>query len=68
MTYLAVNKKEGQEVAFSVAPYRKEDHWSVDDYNGCEMHLPAGTIESVLKRALSWDDDPVLAPKEFNMW
>lgn len=62
---------DGTEIIFRERPFRGEDKWSNDlfelDEDGCVLScecvdciiLPKGTIEKILGRKLTWEDDPV---------
>lgn len=67
MAWLAVNKN-GQEMIFPNKPIRYRNEWSDEhdifiegEYGIVEMEikLPSGTIEKIIGRPLTWNDEPV---------
>jgi hypothetical protein len=64
MAYLAVNK-DGQELIFESLPERCDyEYWTVfpsilsDDVMD-RITLPQGSIEKLIGRELTWDDEPI---------
>lgn len=57
--WVAVNKN-GEEWAFCDEPARRNDwHAWVGDYCDTGVIMPTGTIELLLGRKLTWEDNPV---------
>ena len=57
--WVAVNKN-GEELAYHDEPVRRND-WGawVGDYDDIGVIMPTGTIELLLGRKLTWEDEPV---------
>lgn len=67
MAWVAVNKNGG-EVIFPKKPTREVKEWSycetvcIESEEGniyYEIELPSGTIEALIGRNLTWEDEPV---------
>ena len=57
MAWLAVDK-DGRESIFRGSPYRHLSRWlPVVATNG--IFLPKGSVEKLIGRELTWDDEPV---------
>lgn len=56
MAWLAVTET-GEEAIFRNKPIRKENLFY--SYSGEKIYLPAGTIEKILGKIITWSDDPV---------
>ena len=55
MAWLAVNKNE-TETIFNSEPIKFEKYWdSNDDY----IDLPTGSIEKLIGKKLTWEDEPI---------
>lgn len=55
MAFVAVNRNDSETI-FNSEPFRTSKYWdSNDDY----VDLPTGSIEKLIGRKLTWDDDPV---------
>lgn len=65
MAYLAVDKN-GVECIFEAMPTRfyLYSEWEVDDedYDTDMIQVPKGTIEKIIGRKITWDDNPVFLP------
>lgn len=61
MAWLAVDKN-GEEVIFGGLPLRGKEAWNVDydNFNTSYIDLPIGTIEKILNRKITWEDEPVI--------
>lgn len=70
MAYLAVNKNDGcSEVVFEEKPERNVDgnggYWgymdwaNFDEFVNFGVELPHGTIEKLIGKKLTWEDEPV---------
>lgn len=61
MAWVAVNKN-GNELVFKEKPDRIEKHdiavWCPSDW-WCFIELTSGTIEKLIGRPLTWEDEPV---------
>jgi hypothetical protein len=62
MAYLAVDQ-HGTETIYDFEPYRCGSIWVIHDYfdegqDGYGIELPKGTIEKIIGRTLSWEDEP----------
>ena len=56
MAWLAVDKN-GDEFIYESEPYRLQNYWyMLDNYF---VELPKGSVEKLLGRKLSWEDEPV---------
>ena len=65
MAYLCVNK-DGQELICKNNPKRCNSDWEDDDYLGMgehyvwyDLNLPKGSIEKLIGKTLTWEDEPV---------
>ena len=65
MAYLAVDK-DGTEVIFDVKPVRgtnnikdNRNQWTLNSVTSKYIVLPKGSIEKLIGRILTWDDEPV---------
>jgi hypothetical protein len=61
MPYLAVDE-DGTEGIFNTCPDRvNNDMWWYEEWSlHCsELDLPKGTIEKIIGRSLTWEDEPV---------
>ena len=65
MAYIAVDK-DGTEVIFDVKPVRGTnnlkgncDQWALNSATSKYITLPLGSIEKLIGRKLTWDDEPV---------
>lgn len=57
MAWVAVDK-DGTESIFEYAPIgRYKNYW--DSYGDRDVVLPKGSIEKLIGRKLTWDDEPV---------
>lgn len=56
--YLAVDKN-GAEGIFSNPPHRNQFGVWEDEICNNRISLPTGTIEKIIDRPLSWNDEPV---------
>ena len=60
MIWLAVDE-DGDEVIFEEKPLRSSSKcWCSDSYGSheCCIYLPKGSIEKLLGRPLTWEDEP----------
>jgi lysophospholipid acyltransferase (LPLAT)-like uncharacterized protein len=59
MAWIAVDKN-GTEVIFSKEPFRLEyyNYWMLS-WGKYRIELPRGTIEKILGKIITWNDDPV---------
>ena len=57
--WVAVDKKD-EELAYHDEPVRRND-WNtwVGDYDDTGVVMPTGSIERLLGRKLTWEDEPV---------
>lgn len=58
MAWLAI-LEDGLELIFQECPIRDGIFWKPIDENYTVIVLPGGTIEKIIGRKLTWDDDPV---------
>lgn len=65
MVYLAVDK-DGTEVIFDDKPVRGTNNikdncnqWALNSVTSNYIVLPKGSIEKLIDRTLTWDDEPV---------
>lgn len=58
MAWLCVNS-DGVELIFDRTPWRLNFNWIVEDYYDPVIPMPKGTIEKIIGRVLTWDDEPV---------
>ena len=65
MAYVAVDK-DGTEVIFDDIPVRGTnklkcncDQWALNSVTSNYIVLPKGSIEKLIGRTLTWDDEPV---------
>lgn len=68
MAWVAVHKNE-KEGIFNHKPTRGEEFWYDEQYDGgifydTEIPLPKGTINKLIGRELSWEDNPVELKEE----
>jgi hypothetical protein len=75
MGWLAVDK-DGTESIFITKPIRNNtlyvdlEHtkyaeiWNTDDYEDIGIELPKGSIEKLIGRKLTWEDEPVELKEE----
>ena len=59
MVYLTVDK-DGEENLWDFLPIRNEDgeYWAPIDKFTINATMPTGSIESLIDKRLTWDDDP----------
>lgn len=62
MAYLVVDKDRTEKI-FQDEPIRKSVYWSYDDNSyfirtDC-VCLPNGSIEKLIGKSMSWEDDPI---------
>ena len=66
MAYVAVDK-DGNEYVYDNKPIRRNKHrvWDISkgDYKNAE-HLPNGSIEKLIGKKLTWEDEPAELKKE----
>lgn len=58
MAWVAVDK-DGSEWVFDVKPQRIHCEWEIRQVYNMYVELPQGSIEKLIGRELTWDDDPV---------
>jgi hypothetical protein len=58
MTFLAVDKN-GQEWIYGSEPERYDDMFVCSKYDDKLFELPNGSIEKLIGKKLTWDDEPV---------
>ena len=58
MAWLAVDK-DGDEYIYSSEPERDDDLFVNSEYDGKFFELPNGSIEKLIGKKLTWDDEPV---------
>ena len=56
MAWVAVDEN-GDEFIYRSEPYRLQNYWYMCDNHFVE--LPKGSVEKLLGRKLSWNDEPV---------
>lgn len=56
--WLAVDQ-DGEEWIYDILPERKHNAWGIDRYMNNAMFIPQGTIEKIIGRALTWEDEPI---------
>ena len=63
MAYVAVDKN-GQEVITESKPFREVTIWQTDDGTNNSVDLPKGSIEKLIGKKLTWEDEPVELKEE----
>lgn len=58
MSWVAVDK-DGFESISTGKPYKLGSTWECEDYYEDTVWLPKGSVEKLIGRKLTWDDDPV---------
>jgi len=58
MAWVAVDKN-GLEYIYVIKPYRGGITWCVAERESCLVMLPEGSIEKLIGRKLTWNDEPV---------
>lgn len=58
MIWLAVNKNGSESLFYNDSPHRYDGFW-IGGITADEIKLPEGTIERMIERKLTWDDEPV---------
>lgn len=57
MAWLAVDENE-QEVIFEYKPLRAKNWWYTE-LNDFSVNLPQGSIEKLIGKNLTWNDEPI---------
>ena len=59
MAWLAVDR-DGKEIVYSCKPEKSEEFGAYLVYfDNCSIVLPQGSIKKLIRRKLTWDDEPV---------
>jgi len=57
MAYVAVDEDKMEHI-FEYPPFRKKDYWYFNGMDGV-IELPKGSIEKLIGKKLTWEDEPV---------
>lgn len=71
-TWLVVAKNGVESITWSIKPIRDENSWVVihHGYLGDKIHIKKGSVEKMLGRKMTWEDEPVMwdvDPDEYNI-
>lgn len=58
MPWLATDKNK-REWIYLNKPARREDCWNQTSSVSPQLNIPTGSIEKLIGKKLTWDDDPV---------
>lgn len=62
--WLAVDS-DGTECVYSEEPHRTNRPWCGEVWDGDCTQLPKGTIKSILRRKLTWEDEAVMVNDDY---